>query len=1367
MKTLLKPVTTLENRSIAWAGVASAILALCFVSTAMPVAAQTAGEAAITGTVQDATGAVVPNATVTATDTATGVQTSRTSSSAGVFEISPLIVGTYTLSVTAKGFESFTQDDIELHENQVFGFNPALKVGSQSQTVTVSAAPPQLDTANGVLGATIEAQEFMEMPIIAGGQQQRDITQFSNYLPGAQAGARSSLFSGTASRVEEVYLDGLPLTTISQIGDNRPIFNLVPSEAIGEVGALTSGQSVEYQGAGSVNYGMKSGGNQYHGSVADFVRNTLFDTWGFTAPAATQQKLVNGVVTTLPAPKPIDHLNEIALGVGGPVRIPHFYNGHDKLFFYFGYDKLHSRSAANAVAQTVPTTKMRTGDFSELLNAAESSSGSSTAPGYIVYDPTSQPLCTLNNGGSPCRYAYGQAYAGPPATAATAKALGVTNVVPAGQLSPSSKTMESFLPAPTSAGIQGNYLGGPPNGYDNWLYSGRIDYTVSPKQTISATVTGGNRHAYPYTAITTTNAAGSIIPGPYLATTYSIVAGHWADLSDSYTFRPNLVNQFKYGFSNFGGPPLKNITQGVTAWEAATMGIQFTGVPATGQAVTEFPTNIFAGSNAQEEWGEAGSGVSATTVSETYTAVDNLLWIKGKHAVTFGIQFQWLEENASAFDGPTSSLTLNWSTNETAAVASNAYTTNTGYSYASFILGGVGSSGISLQPFTVLGGRYKPIAPYIADDYKITPKLTVNIGLRWDYIPTYNEVLDRWSFLNPNLANPVTGNKGTLEFAGTNGGSAVSCNCNSPASNHMGNWGPRLGFAYALNSKTTVRGAYSLVYSHAGGTGGAGGAYTGSGQLGFTSAPSYTDFAAGASAGPAFYLNNSTGFQALGNMPNGQTYSNNNFGGPGYTVPAITAPGAVSQTLNVGNTVNGSGAYVATGAAPGFPDPYLSGRAPEFSFWNFGVQRELMQNMVITVNYAGSESHFLAGASNMRGLQSGQLDPKWWAASKAAFNAGFNGNILATAGTTTGIGNFNTYATAAGLPNIAPPYSTFPTAAATSAGGGKATIQQSLLWMPQFSSTSDTWPNIANVSYHSLQVSLNKRMSNGLNFQVNYTYSKQLDDAGTMRSGYALPANVMIDGKARPVNRADRSWSTTSVPHSLAVLGTYELPFGKGKIGSDNTLVKAVAGGWTLTWLGSYVSGTPLSVTSTACSSSFNVGAGQCMANLNPAFTGKSIRQNGNWGKGMTAANLGKAPSSGGTAYMLGSLSGNTTSTSANYGTGGISGSGLTASDIPCSNPGYPFCDVNRWQIGNAPRELPSWLRNPGVPNLNMGVRRTFPLGTERMNFVFAADCQNVANKVTFSGINTALDGTTFGTVGGATGNSGSRDFQFSGRLNF
>jgi hypothetical protein len=208
--------------------------------------------------------------------------------------------------------------------------------------------------------------------------------------------------------------------------------------------------------------------------------------------------------------------------------------------------------------------------------------------------------------------------------------LPTANVIPASEISPIAQKMQSYLPAPSTAGIQNNYFGGIPSGFDNWLYSGRIDYTISPKQTLSFTLTGGNRHAVPYTGTT------SILPLPYLATTASTVAGHWADMSDSYTITQNLVNQFKFGFSNFGVPPVRNITEN-TQYAASLQGINFSGVPSNGQAVTEFPVQVFGGSNAPTEWaGQTGlTPVTNTTVTETYTAVDNLLWIKGSGRLNF------------------------------------------------------------------------------------------------------------------------------------------------------------------------------------------------------------------------------------------------------------------------------------------------------------------------------------------------------------------------------------------------------------------------------------------------------------------------------------------------------------------------------------------------------------------------------------------------------------------------------------------------------------------------------------------------------------------------------------------------------------
>lgn len=881
-----------------WAGIAPLmlVLAVCLSLSTIRSAAQTAGDGTIQGTITDTSGAVIANATVVATNNATGVATTRTTTSNGFYVISPLLPGTYTVTVDAQGFSKFRQLNLTLNAMQTLGLNATLKVGSASANVTVTAAPPELQTTNAVLGATIDNKVYLKLPVLINNQQ-RDITGFSNLLPGAQPGSRSSLFSGTQSRVEEVYLDGIPITTISQIGDNRPVFNVVPAEAVGQINVVTSGASAEYQGAGMVNYTTKSGGNQYHGTVADFVRNTAFDTWGFTAITATKTQLVNGQIVKVPAGKPQDHQNEFTFSIGGPVSIPHVFKGHDKLFFFGSYDKFHARSAANPTQITIPTTKMRTGDFSELL-------ASNGGPGYILYDPTTQAECTAHSTTGPCRYAFGQTAGGGAGPAGNPSGT-PTNIIPAGEISPVATYMEKWLPDPTLSGpgiISGNYLGGTPTGYDNWLYAGRIDYNLSDKQRLSWVLTGGNRVAWPYT-----QGSDMALPIPYARSDYSTVAGHWSDLEDTYTFTPHLVNQFRFGWSNFGGPPLRNLTQGVTQYEAVTAGIGFAGVPSNGQAPTEFPTSTFSGSNAPDQWGDGASGRTSTIVNESYTTVDNLLWVRGNHSMTFGFQMQRLEDNTSSYDGPASDITLNWSQNETASILPNGsgyqYGSNTGYSYASYMLGAVDSTSISLQPFSVLGGRYATYAPYFQDDWKATSKLTLNLGLRWDYIGPYHEVLDRFSYLNPTITNPVTGTPGALEFAGTWGGSAVSCNCSTPVHNYWKNWGPHVGFAYELTRKTIVRGGFATLYSHGGGTGGASGAGTGPSQLGFTSAVSFPANAAGPGAGPAFYLNSSTGFQSLG-------ISNANFGGPGYSVPPIQAPGAVSQTLNVGNTVDGNGNYI-------------------------------------------------------------------------------------------------------------------------------------------------------------------------------------------------------------------------------------------------------------------------------------------------------------------------------------------------------------------------------------------------------------------------------------------------------------------------
>jgi hypothetical protein len=1285
--------------------------------------AQTAGGGNIQGTVTDQIGAVVPNVTVTATNVATGVETSRPTSEDGLFNIAPLIPGTYTVTATAKGFETFKQENMDVQAMHNTGLNISLKIGSESTQVTVSTAPPQLDTTNATLGGTIESNEYMALPLLVSGNQQRDVTQFSNLLPGAQLnpGGRSSVIGGTAERIGEEYLNGIPITTISQEGDNRPIFNVVPLESISEVQVVTSGFSAEYQGIGLENYTMKSGEDRYHGTAADFIRNTFFDTWGFAAPwsTITNARGVSGFQRDVGS-KPVDHQNEFSGSFGGPLIIPHFFNGRKNLFFEGTYDRTHTRSAPTFSFDTLPTALMQTGNFSQLLAA-------NGGPGLAIYDPTTQAACTAKSTTGPCRYQFGYGQSGTVGPNGNPGLTGApVNVIPAGEISPISQYLQKFLPTLTNANITSNYLGGIPSGYDSYLWGGRIDYVISPRQRLSLSAADGRRHAVPYTA------GEANLPVPYLAATLSTVVGDLVDLEHTFTITPNLVNDVSLGYFYFGGPPTQNNTEGMAQYEATTAGIS--GLP-TGQASDEFPGVSFAGTEAGTAWSQPD--VSSKTVSHTFDIVDNVNWVHGNHSMTFGIQLQDLMENASNFNSSSSPITYAFSSNDTSDIAQTStpgvyqYATTTGgFAYASYMLGAVDSTGVTLQPFADVGSRYHTIAPYFQDDYKLTKKITLNLGLRWDYLPPFHEARDHWSFLNANLTNPYTGNPGSFEFAGNFGGPSASCGCTTPVNTYWKNWGPRLGFAYAAHAKTVLRGGFAILYSHDGGTGGAGA--TGTGQTGFTTSASFPANAAGPSAAPAFYLNNNASFPL----------SNTNLGGPGYSLPSIPAPSATTQLSDglVGNFVNSAGAFVKSTNGIAYADPIFGDRTPTVYFYNLGIQQSLSPNITLTMNYAGTMSHFIAGASNIRGPQSSEINPKY-----------FPLGTLLTAPATPA----NVAAAEAIMPGCCTaPYPGFTAAAETAAGATFATIGQGLKLMPQYSGVTDTWGSeSANAAYNSLQASLAIRPTHGLTFNVNYTWSKEMDDAGTIRTGFAVPGAENATGQFKPAHSMDWSLSTLDQPQSIAAYGVYDLPFGKGNIGSNHFLVRVLAGGWKFSNILTYSSGYPLTLTSSACTATDQPGQGECMPDVNPNFRGKILSTP--WKQGVTALNLGTQ------THINNGYVSNTT-----LGDGVTS----TGAGAPCGSSAGPFCNVGAFMIGDAPRTGAFGLRSPGGFRLTSGLRRSFDI-TERVKFVFGVDVQNVTNSVTFGSdagnleIPTNVNSSNFGTLDFAS--SDSRDFQFSGRIAF
>ena len=356
---------SIQRRIGSWAIAVSVMLALaiCLVSAAKPAAAQTAGEGSIVGTVTDSTGAVIPNAAVTATNTATNIAIVVKSSSAGFFTISPVLPGTYTIQIVAQGFKTLIQDNVVVDALQIRAVSPVLTVGAETQTVTVTAAPPVLNTADATLGTIMENETYMNLPLQMNGLQ-RDPTAFGVLTPGAQAannGGRLPIIGGTGSYLGQLYLDGMPAETVSQQGDNRLVSQSTDLDAVDQFQLVTSTPPAEYMGAGAENFTMKSGGLKYHGQVSDFVRNTVFDSWSFTAKAATTK---NALGATIPAPKPVEHQNELSMSVGGVVP-----KTGKKLFFFYAYDKYHYRKGASYALYTIPTPLMMAGNFTELNGA--------------------------------------------------------------------------------------------------------------------------------------------------------------------------------------------------------------------------------------------------------------------------------------------------------------------------------------------------------------------------------------------------------------------------------------------------------------------------------------------------------------------------------------------------------------------------------------------------------------------------------------------------------------------------------------------------------------------------------------------------------------------------------------------------------------------------------------------------------------------------------------------------------------------------------------------------------------------------------------------------------------------------------------
>ncbi|HXC97158.1 MAG TPA: TonB-dependent receptor [Edaphobacter sp.] len=1245
------------------------ILLTALVMLCTPAAkAQLAGKGEIKGTVTDASGAVIPNATVTATSTTTGVKLTRTTSNSGDFDLTALNPDIYRVTVTAKGFQSLNQEDVHVNALEVADLKLSLTVGSESQSVEVSTAPPSLETSNATLGATIEHDMYSALPIEMGayGQpDQRRATDFAFLMPGVQgnntngnATTNVGIVNGSGSRgaAAAVYIDGIPFVRAGGNGDPRFVWTAISVDAVDQFNLQTNGYSAIYEGQGIQNYNIKQGGNKYHGAVYEFFRNTALDTWGFfgSLPNPT-----TGVVS-----KPVEHSNEYGIVLSGPL-VP-VGTWKDKLFFFGNYNGFKYTSQT-PTAMTFPTAAEQAGNFAGL------------SPGGI-FDPSTEAACAANNAGKPCRYRYGYVYGGTPTngTATTNPGGGVVgplgqagvDVIPASQISPIAKKLQSFLPAGIGTSATNNYVAPNFTGLTNWSTTDRIDYNATSKDVITVLAAIGRQASAVPQGQTT--AGRNVGPVPYNYGQAFAPKTAVGIIEETHVFSPHIVNQFKYGYARYNGPTFN--PNNTAAYASSAMGI--TGLPA-GQAAGGFPTVTFAGTAAPTNWSGAQANI---TIAENYTLVDNVQWNLGRHSLTLGGQVAWLLYQVTPDTGGSSFLTIANAVTETASMANSfAATANTGLSYASFLLGQIDKGSLTQTLVQEYGSRFRAISPYVQDNWKVSSKLTLDLGFRYDFFPSLREAHDNMSFFNPNLLNPVTGVNGALQFAGTG---TNTCNCHTPVNNYYKNLGPRIGVAYQLDPKTVIRASYGVMYTHGNAVGGGNNITAGGSgnSLGFSASPS-------ASANSSL----------LSTFP--LTATSNAF--PAYTAATGRASGPAFGT---GFTTTSG--FTGTPSTVNYFDPYLGGRAPQYINWSFGVQHQWTDAIVTNISYVGSQGHFLiSDGGNARGFWSNQLDPKYLAYTTNLTLAGPAATSFCAANNLPCPANFTTGQ------NLGTALKPFP-----------------------FQGVSDYMGNVSNANYNALQATVNMRPSHGLTFMANYTWSRTIDNGGTFRTGYAIPASVSGTGKAWAADAIERTVSTTNQPHHIVITGVWNLPIGSSILGS-NAWERAIFGGFKFSEIFQAYSGSPLPITGNSCGT--NPAAAVCLPTYNTSFSGPA-RIHGKWGQGVTAQSASVA-----------------------------STTPLTQSTANQFIDVTAFSTTPAYVFGNTARTAPYNIYGPGNYQLDIGLARSFPLHfTEAARLNFRAEMYNLTNHTLFGVSSLAWGAPNFGQVT-TNANYNRRSAQLSARIEF
>jgi len=848
--------------------IVSGFVIVCLALLLAPRTISGQASAGITGTITDSSGAVVPNAKVTATDVATSVTSHTLSSSAGTYAFKGLNPGKYTVTVEASGFKKAVQESVTVEVSTVATIDVTVSAGSANETVQVTADQIALNTTQPELGSTIEPVVVAALPEEVSGRG-RQIDQLQFTAPGTTGNTFSHRVSGGVDFEQEIVYNGIPAPQPETEGYTTN-FN-PPFELVQEYRVEKSTFSAQFGlGQGALTYQMKSGTNSYHGDLFEINRNSLFDSVGF----------FNGPAWGGTNKPPSDHENNYGFSIGGPVRIPHVYDGRNKTFGHYSQE-WYKQNNEDTDVSTVPTKLEKTGNFSDLVDAS-----GNLIP---IYDPQT-----------------GQPFPG--------------NIIPPGRISALSTSILQFIPDPDRpgsgpGGLLSNKSFAPfinPNIQHVWGFV--VDQTLTPTQSLhySQWRNSYTTHSFDYHPMV-------LAPNPLNSQKFEPAVGSVFLLNYNNAISSHLVMTAGIGWIGEINNQF-NITKGATFGAVTNENI---------------PPNITFGPNSDQCnnartytcWGTSGSWFQSINRKLGIAIVNNWLWTKGRNTFNIGAEFRraYQDDNEEQTEGGH----FNFSNSQTSVQnPSDPNFGKYGNAFASFLLGLPDSANRSNSQELEL--RNWALSPYIQDDIKISPRLTLNVGLRWDIQAPFTENHNLIVFFNQD--NPGTFPGGSISGAASKFGSCNGCAGFDRGDIHYGHFGPRFGFAYQLSRKMVVQGGLDVAFLD-------GGAYE-----------------YGTNKVAVNYGNLLTGSFT---RASGGSFTSSFGSWDSNSIPAVN-PTAFSPLLGAGNQINAF-------------SKKKDGYAPYSQQWNINLQRELPYNMFVTAAWVGNRIIHLPSQLN----EINQMDPKY------------------------------------------------------------------------------------------------------------------------------------------------------------------------------------------------------------------------------------------------------------------------------------------------------------------------------------------------------------------------------------------------------